>query len=429
MGSLNFIKNFIVITIILDDLTAAKPFILFRSFLIKTSPSNNEERRITQFGTSYRGGSVSIEEHESQNDQSARISDSLNVIVSTNIGSSFLDKKKKLILSRNSTVKDIKNQLHLKFPGSPPVSIQNLFFGLRLLHDDDIIGNLTTNSNAPVPLVLDVITGTSSYNKTLTVSQALEAYASLSVHQSYLGQQFKLMFEKQQQQHQETGNESIYMSLSIYQDILDSINASLYAKYSEDISEALDREREPEVLTADTAAWRQTNPSIAINRSPLAVILAKEFDLNTRVVRFFIYYSVLLGFFAVFGTVSSISKNLLLLCVPALWAFRLRQLRLFSKIGLHLILPIMPNLDFLMPLLPAPYQVMAQQSKIWLDNASTSEEILVDEENLFVNDNDEENLPLQEDVDNNYEQQDDIDSWPDEDEEERNYDMEEDNEM
>ena len=48
--------------------------------------------------------------------------------------------------------------------------------------------------------------------------------------------------------------------------------------------------------------------------------------------------------------------------VPVLWVSKLRQLRLLLKIVQYLVLPIIPSLDFLMPLLPAPYQVIAVET-------------------------------------------------------------------
>jgi hypothetical protein len=35
----------------------------------------------------------------------------------------------------------------------------------------------------PVPLVLDMLSGTGAYNKTMTVTQAIEAYAAIQTHQ------------------------------------------------------------------------------------------------------------------------------------------------------------------------------------------------------------------------------------------------------
>ena len=48
------------------------------------------------------------------------------------------------------------------------------------------IGNISTLS--PMPLTLDMIAGTSVYDRTMTVSQALESYVSSIVQQAYTGQ-------------------------------------------------------------------------------------------------------------------------------------------------------------------------------------------------------------------------------------------------
>lgn len=283
-------------------------------------------------------------------------------IVSSNIGSTFLDKKKKIILPYNATIKDIKQQIQHKFPGSPPFSLQKLFFGIQKLDDSKLIHNITSIS--PIPLLLDIISGTSSYNKTMTISQAIEAYISLTVHQIYLGEQINQFYQKSLTNTSSNNDDTI--STAFYRDIFTSVNSSIYEQYSEDISDALIEEQDPEVISLDTIAWRGKG-QIKKQQSPLAIALAKEFDLNIKGVKGFIYYTFLLGVFAAIGTTSKGSSRLLLLMVPFLWASKLRQLRLASKIVLYLLLPVIHKIDFLMPLLPAPYQVIAQQSVNWSD--------------------------------------------------------------
>ena len=63
-----------------------------------------------------------------------------------------------------------------------------------------------------------------------------------------------------------------------------------------------------------------------------------------------------------YGTSSPAAGQFLILMVPVLWVSKLRQLRLLLKIVQYLVLPIIPSLDFLMPLLPAPYQVIAVET-------------------------------------------------------------------
>lgn len=48
--------------------------------------------------------------------------------------------------------------------------------------------------------------------------------------------------------------------------------------------------------------------------------------------------------------------------VPFLWVSKLRQLRLVSKLVVNLVVAMMPKFEFLMPLLPAPYQVIAVET-------------------------------------------------------------------
>ena len=104
------------------------------------------------------------------------------VIVTTSFGSSFLDKKKKLFMAANATVSDLKHQIQEKFPGQPPVFLQHLYFTSHYLdNDDELLGNLTTLS--PIPIALDMLSGTSVYNRTMSVTQAIDAYVSSIVQQ------------------------------------------------------------------------------------------------------------------------------------------------------------------------------------------------------------------------------------------------------
>lgn len=276
-----------------------------------------------------------------------------SILVSTTIGSSFLDKKKRLTVAKNCTVLDIKHQISQKFPGSPPIELQRLFLGMRLLSDDDIVCNLTSLN--PVPVMLDMMTGTSVYNKTMSVSQAIEAYVSIAVQQSYVGDRLRALFANSCLTNSSLSNASFEIDTTVYREMFAAINSSLHSTYAQDISEALLEEKEPETFSADTAAWRHDLK----DKNPITVALAQEFDLNFRGIKNFAYYSVLLAIFAMFGTNSQISSKFLILTIPFLWISKLRQLRLVSKLALNLALPIIPTLEFLMPLLAAPYQVIA----------------------------------------------------------------------
>ena len=97
---------------------------------------------------------------------------------------------------------------------------------------------------------LDIISGTSAYNKTMTVSQALEAHSSLIVHQAYLGNQLQELFRNQLVNSPNNTNMDLaspIVETAIYKDMLHMLNDTLYSTYSEDIMNALEEEKEPEV--------------------------------------------------------------------------------------------------------------------------------------------------------------------------------------
>lgn len=273
-----------------------------KSFL--TAKSKNSERkslrRIRPLGSSnlhkitlLRGGS-----NIAASDESIKVvpSEVCVVVVSTSVGSIFLDKKKRLSVSRNATVAELKCMIEKKFPGCPPTGLQKLFLGVRALADDELIGNITVAS--PTPILLDMLSGTSVYNKTLSISQALEAHAALIVQQSYLGAKMRATYSDidlygAASAVADANGTAIQPQLEsgLYRDMFDAVNRTLYETYAEDIAEALEREKEPETVTDDTAAWRGKQKET----KPLTAALAKEFDLNMRGIKSFFYYSILLG--------------------------------------------------------------------------------------------------------------------------------------
>lgn len=232
----------------------------------------------------------------------------LSVLVSTSYGSSFLDKKKRLQVPRNTTVAELKAMIEQKFPANPPCELQRLFFGVRYLRDEDRLGNLTSASVAPI--LLDMPSGTSVYNKSMSIAQALEAYSSLVVQQAYLANTLKSLYEYPRSTTSEeyasrgalpkgiststtesSDTSSIQPESIVFRDMFKSLNESLYATYAADISSALELEKEPETVTDDTAPWRGAPKQ----RSPLVAAFAKEFDINVRTLKMFIYFSGLLA--------------------------------------------------------------------------------------------------------------------------------------
>jgi hypothetical protein len=217
---------------------------------------------------------------------SGDLTGNVDVLVTTSLGSSFLDKKKRLTLPANLTVFELKLQLSSKFPGSPPVGLQRLFYASRLLNDSEVLGRTTTLS--PLPLVLDMISGTSAYNRTLSIRSSIEAYVSTLVHQAYIGAKIR---DQLRPEEQAPTLESPY-----YGDLFQQLNASVYEQYKDDIAAALELEKEPDVRSTDTDAWRSDGALGQSERpvNPLSAALAKEFDLNWRGLRNFAYYSLVL---------------------------------------------------------------------------------------------------------------------------------------
>jgi hypothetical protein len=217
---------------------------------------------------------------------SVDLSGNVDVLVTTSFGSSFLDKKKKVTVPANSTVFELKLQLSSKFPGSPPVRLQRLFYTSRVLNDSEVLGRTTTLS--PIPLVLDMISGTSAYNRTLSIRSSIEAYVSTLVHQANIGAKMR---DQLMPAAQDTTMESPY-----YAELFRQLNASIYEQYKDDITAALEQEKEPDVRSADTEAWRGDGAVDQSERpvNPLSAALAKEFDLNWRGLRNFAYYSLVL---------------------------------------------------------------------------------------------------------------------------------------
>lgn len=242
----------------------------------------------------------------------------VTVTVTTSIGSSFLDKIKRLSISRNASILELKQSIRDKFPGNPPMQLQRLFYGFRILgNHSQKVGELTTSPQ--VPILLDMLSGTSGYNKTMSISQAVEAYVAVQVHHTYLSLAMQKVFNSREtitenelkpsstttttttegavtgattssspeQQTEQNKLESLTL-----REIFDVVNRSVYEQYGEEIALALEREKEPEMIAGDTIAWRRG--SALSERNPLQSAWAKQFDTNKQVALALVYYSVIL---------------------------------------------------------------------------------------------------------------------------------------
>lgn len=174
--SFSYARNFRLFSLIASNLN--KDIALKESSDGKSPPCSKYQ----DFVLRLRGGSTEqtetpVDTHNSNLSTSQSVSFSEGncsiVIVTTSVGSVFLDKRKKLSVPRNFTISQLKTIVQQKFPGGPPASMQRLFQGSQCLRDDLVVGSLlpTASSSIPAALALDMFTGTSVYNKTMSISQ------------------------------------------------------------------------------------------------------------------------------------------------------------------------------------------------------------------------------------------------------------------
>lgn len=223
----------------------------------------------------------------------------VSVTVSVSVGVSYLDKTRKILVSRNSTVRDLKNAIHHKFPSNPPPELQRLFWGRNLLQDDTVLESIASSNH--IPVLLDMLAGTATYDRPFTVSQALEAYAASIVQQTYITDQLSrsLRYEATHDQSDGAarapaeGVDEAECHLLDHWDLFRAVNESLHRRHAEEVAAALTSERNPDAASPDTSPWRGP-PSSRHAVSPLSTALAKEFDLNGKAARTYCYLSVLL---------------------------------------------------------------------------------------------------------------------------------------
>jgi hypothetical protein len=205
-----------------------------------------------------------------------------NIVVLTSFGSSFLDKRKKFNIPVTTSIADLKEMIEQKFPGSPPFPLQRLFFAGRLLEDSETVENITADSPSPV-ILLDMMTGTAGYHKNLTISQAIEAYVSCVTQQTYIGEKLKALLAS------EWPDASVIESYK-YQEIFQAINASVYENCSDFIRLALEKEKNPEVVSSDISKWNNLNSQI----NPLIIAFVKQFDLTPNEIRRYLFFTFIL---------------------------------------------------------------------------------------------------------------------------------------
>jgi hypothetical protein len=324
MLSFLFLLQFLLLTLITVDEIQCIP--LFRHSLLLRKP----------ISFSYRGGRI-----PSTRDKFDDVS--LDIFITTSVGSAVLDKKKKLCVPSNTTVYELKQLIQQKFPGSPPVILQRIFHTDQLLsNDSQLLMNVTSIRSNPV-LLLDMITGSGGYNRNFSIHQAIEAYASTVVHLAYIGDKLKTVITSNTEPDDEISSSSSSSALFsgiemlYYRELFDIVNASLFEKYAVDIAYAKEIEKNPEYFSPDTAKWRVNTEEQEGNvspksSSPLLAAIAKEFDLNINGIKSYLFFSVILLVTALLGSSSETGSFMILACIPLLWISKLRQLRLVFKV-------------------------------------------------------------------------------------------------
>ncbi len=244
--------------------------------------------------------------------------DNISVLVSTRGGSPFLDKSKRLVMGLNSTVLQLKQMIQQKFPGNPPSQTQKIYLGLQLL-----LNNQTLSELSPAPtisLLLDMFCGTTSYNRTMSVQQCVEAWASVQVQQAFVARQLHNAFALLASASTSTAHSAPCEALTgsgeemetcAFRDMFLFLNETFASSVCAEVEAARDRERSAEVAALDTEAWRvlqdTTSPLPARgssqwgkergrgrSKTPLAAAVARVVDINPRRASQLAYLSLLL---------------------------------------------------------------------------------------------------------------------------------------
>lgn len=194
----------------------------------------------------------------------------VSILVSVPGPSEFMHRRRSFDINPNDTVASLKQLIEKAFPGQPPFKLQRLFLGTTELRNDDVIGSLSDQSRLTV--TLDTLCGTNAYNRTMSISEAIEAMCAIDVHlaanfEAQMEEVLKGINPKANLSDAGLVNASKSRALK-YRYLFESLNTSLYTTYNSSISRALEREKEPVVTTPDTAAWIGDGGSVLVKAAP-----------------------------------------------------------------------------------------------------------------------------------------------------------------
>ena len=246
--------------------------------------------------TRVRGGaSVSASSTSPQRTRDTTVGD-ITIFLTSNFGlSPFLQKTQKIKIPRNASVAKLKEIIQEKFPGHPPIGLQNLYLESKILRSDKILGHLT--NKIVLTIQLDLMSGTMMYNRTFALSKAIDAYISLEVHEAYLNNKLTEVIISPSSSQSKISNSMRHMLPDSfkYRQLYKKLNESFYETYASDIKAAFEAEKDPSIEAEDTRRWQSaTIPATVANKwgaSTIKDIIRHELLLNDKSVAKLTYWS------------------------------------------------------------------------------------------------------------------------------------------
>jgi hypothetical protein len=237
------------------------------------------------------------------------------ISIISNFGSKYLNQRMQFQMKRNQTVRELKEALSAQYPGHPPASLQNLYFGLQKLENNSQkLSEISQQRQRQgqgqgrrelrvLPLRLDLISGTTNYQNVRSVGEAVEAFVALEVHRSALARQMaqllapssapeadKKVGSRSDESTSHSSRDDSLVSLQMFHDL----NQTLFETHQSAIERALEIEREPslrEGTTVDNLGY-QTIDGYLDSRTSLQRFLETEFVFTSRLVRSLALYSL-----------------------------------------------------------------------------------------------------------------------------------------
>lgn len=194
----------------------------------------------------------------------------------------------------------LKEVIQEKFPGHPPTGLQKLYLESKIMQNDEILGHLT--NKILLPIQLDLMSGTMLYNKTsVSLSKAIDAYISLSVHEAYLSNKLTEVITSPSSlpSKRSSSLRNMVPDSIKYRLLYKKLNESFYEAHGSEIKAALEAEENPSMDSDDTHMWQSaTIPATLANTgvsspssSSIKDIIRRELLLNDKDIAKLTYWS------------------------------------------------------------------------------------------------------------------------------------------